>query len=485
MTHATTGAPAGTRSPRLATTASRLSDYRTSDIKIGSNRGIPRVWLEGRRLERAGFCAGTRYDLVVGSERVTLRIAEDGTRIVSAKHRKEAELPVIDLNSKEALSAFAGLDRLRVVIRDKEIHLLPLATQTKARERLSRIRHKAETGEPLTVGSLCHGGGVLSLALHEGLASGGVPASLRFANDIDSEVLEQAQAHNPAWCEDTALVAAPMQEIVADAWLLKQLGHVDLLEAGIPCVAASVAGRAKKKLAMAEADPNAGHLVVAFLGIVEALQPAIIVVENVPPYLNTASAHLLRHTLRDWGYQVQETILSGADFGALEDRKRMTMVAVTQGLSFEMDSIAKPPCEPRSLDEVLEDVPLDAKCWSEMNYLRVKEERDTAAGKGFRMQIVGPESTHVGTLGSGYQKNRSTEPKVRHPVEGDALLRLLTPTEHAKIKGVPQALIEGMPATRAHGLLGNGIVFEPFVALGRAIAATIRACLVPAIALAA
>lgn len=471
MNVAAQSTPAATRP---TTTVPRLSDYRTTEVKVGESHGYPRVWLEGRRIEKAGFLPGTRYELVAAGERVTLRIVENGARIVSVKRRADSALPVIDLNSKEALAAFEGLERVRVVIRENEIHLLPLATQSKARERLNRVREKVEKGESLTVGSLCHGGGVLSHALHEGMEDGGVGTALRFANDIDDGVLEQAQGHNPSWQDDTALIAAPMQEVVADSWLLKQLGPIDVLEAGIPCVAASLAGRAKKGLPMAEADPNAGHLVVAFLGIVEALQPAVIVVENVPPYQNTASAHLLRHTLRDWGYQVQETILSGAEFGALEDRKRMAMVAVTEGLSFEMDWIVKPPAVERTLGDVLEDVPLDAACWSGMDYLREKEIRDKAAGKGFRMQIVGPEDTRVGTVGADYQKNRSTEPKVRHPIDGDAKLRLLTPTEHARVKGVPPVLIEGMPPTRAHHLLGNGIVYEPFVALGRALARTIR-----------
>lgn len=455
--------------------AARTRDYRVAEVKLGTNRGSPRVWLEGRALDTAGFKPGSHYSLVVGDARVTLRIAENGARVVSTKRRKDADLPVIDLNSRESLAVFAGLDRLRVVIRANEIHLLPLATQAKAKERLARIQRKVETGEPLSVGSLCHGGGILSLALHAGLRSGGVASELSFANDIDAGVLEQAQGHNPAWNADTTLIAAPMQEVVADNWLLKQIGHVDLLEAGIPCVAASLAGRAKKGLAMAEADPNAGHLVVAFLGIVEALQPAIVVVENVPPYQNTASAHLIRHTLRDWGYEVQETVLAGADFNALENRKRMALVATTAGLHFDMAAIEKPDPIARKLGEVLEDVPLDAPCWSDMDYLRAKEDRDQAAGKGFRMQIVGPESTSVGTIGAEYQKNRSTEPKVRHPVQGDALLRLLTPTEHARIKGVPDLLIEGMPATRAHHLLGNGIVLAPFLALGRALADMLQA----------
>jgi len=447
-----------------------MQHYETVEVKLGQNKGAPRVWLEGKRLLKAGFAAGAKFAIDTGNERVVLRITSNGTRIVSAKHRADEDVPVIDLNSASALGVFAGLERLRVIIRKDEIHLLPLATQKKAAERIERLERKLKAGEPLTVGSLCHGGGVLSLALHNGLHEGGVETRLAFANDIDAQVLEHASSVNPVWDEATASVAAPMQEIVADNWLLNQLGSVEILEAGIPCVAASLSGRAKKGLSMAEADPNAGHLVVPFLAIVQAVQPCVVVVENVPPYQNTASAHLIRNTLRDWGYTVQEDVLAGGDFGAFEDRKRMVMVATTAGLAFDFTSITKPAPQAHTLAQIMEDIPENAECWSTMQYLRDKEVRDKAAGKGFRMQIVGPNDSRVGTIGAEYQKNRSTEPKVRHPVQGDCLLRLLTPTEHARIKGVPEQLIAGLPATRAHHLLGNGICFGPFLAVGKAIA---------------
>ncbi len=450
-----------------------MQHYEVAEVKLSHNKGAPRVWLEGKKLSKAGFTPGARYTVSVDGKHVVLTIAPDGTRIVSAKQRNDETLPVIDINSATALGMFEGLQRLRVVINRDSIHLLPLATQKKAAERLDRIERKLANGEALTVGSLCHGGGVLSLALHQGFEQAGVSTRLAFANDIEAELLDHAATHNPVWEERTHAVAAPMQEVVADEWLLKQIGTCELLEAGIPCVAASLAGRAKKGLDMAEADPNAGHLVVAFLGIVQALQPCIVVVENVPPYQNTASAHLIRNTLRDWGYSMQETVLAAGEFGAIENRKRMVMVAMTAGLSFDISSIQKPLTEHHTLAEVLEDIPTDAPCWNGMQYLRDKEERDMAAGKGFRMQIIGPEDNSVGTIGRDYQKNRSTEPKVRHPVEGDKLLRLLTPIEHARIKGVPEKLIADLPPTRAHALLGNGICFAPFVELGRAIAVAI------------
>lgn len=449
-----------------------MQSYEVREIKLGQAHGAPRVWLEGRRLSKAGFAVGAKYELHVGGQSVVLKIAADGERIVSSRKKDDDACPVIDVNSARALGVFDGLEKLRVIVRPGEIRLLPLASQKKAAERLTRIAGKIRNGEPLKVGSLCHGGGTTSYAVHTGMADAGVKTELAFANDFEPDVLFHAAEVNPAWTPDTIPVAAPMQEVVTDGWLLGKLGHVDLLEAGIPCTAASLAGRAKKGLAMAEADPNAGHLVVAFLALVEALQPAVIVVENVPPYQQTASAHLIRHTLRDWGYNVAEAVLDAQDFGSIEARKRLAIVATTAGLAFDFATVQKDPCEHR-LAEVLEAVPPDADCWSEMGYLRDKEIRDQAAGKGFRMQIVGPEATKIGTIGADYQKNRSTEPKVRHPTKGDALLRLLTATEHARIKGVPDRMIAGLPSTRAHHMLGNGVSVQAFRALAEAIARTL------------
>lgn len=435
--------------------------------KIGRHRGAPRLWLQGRQPEAAGFKPGAAYTIEVERERrtVILRLQDAGPRRVSRKEQGGRLVSVIDINSIETLSVFDGLEQVRIVTRQGVIFILPLASCARKVERSERLRAKMEKGEPLSVGSLSHGGGVLSLALHQGMEAAGIPTKLAFANDIRPELLEHASQVNPAWNPDTVALAAPMQELVFDAWAMSQLQPVDILEAGIPCTGASLSGRAKNGTSCAEAHPEVGHLVVAFLAIIAKVNPAVVVLENVVPYANTASMFIIRHQLRDLGYEVHETELDGADFNELEHRQRMCLVAVTEGVTFDWSQLMKPERRTRRLGEILEAVPDDASCWSEMEYLKKKEERDAAAGKGFAMQIVGPESTRVGTIGTGYQKNRSTEPKVQHPTRPE-LLRLLTPREHAACKGIPGALVEGLSATTAHEVLGQSIVFSAFIAVG-------------------
>ena len=442
-----------------------MQTYEIKQVSLGQNKGAPRIFIENHRLGQAGFSPGVRYEVKVDEGRVVLQLKEDGDRVVSGKTRGAAQVPVIDLNSNRVLGQFADHASVRLVVRYGQIHLLPLASRKRARERLDRLVNRLEQGKPLRTASVCHGGGVLSKALHDGLNEAGVESVLVMANDFEPGVLFQASLHNPVWNKRTKAVAAPLQEIVTDDYLLGQVGEIDVLEAGLPCTAASLSGRAKKHLSMAEADEKAGHLVAPFLALINRMQPAIVVLENVPPYQNTASMWLLRHTLRDWGYVVHEAILGAQDFGCLEDRKRLCMVAVTAGLSFEIEAV-KPRLhsKPRVRD-VLEHVPDDDPSWKQVAYLKAKEERDKAAGKGFRMQLVDMDATRIGTIGSQYMKARSTEPRIPHPDPDDPRSRLLTPGEHAAAKGVDPVLIAGMPATRAHHLLGNGVCPAPVEAV--------------------
>src|SRR3546814_1472524 len=80
------------------------------------------------------------------------------------------------------------------------------------------------------------------------------------------------------------------------------------------------------------------------------------------------------------------------------------------------------------------------------------------------MQIFQPDSTKIATLTRGYAKIRSTDPILQHPTD-PTLLRQITPVEHARIKGVPEKMIEGLGITIAHQMLGQSILAKPFRAL--------------------
>jgi len=363
------------------------------------------------------------------------------------------------------------------------IYLMPLASEVRKQERLTRLHTKLENGDPIAMGSLSHGGGILSNAIHAGLEKAGIDSYLAFANDIDVDLLEHTQNHNEVWSENTQFVGMPMQELAFDEYAVSKLKTVECLELGIPCSAHSVAARAKKgkEQSLPEDDPSVGHLAVAFLAIVARVNPAVIVLENVRPYQSSASMSIIRNQLRDMGYQIHERILNAADWNCLEARIRMCMVAVTEGMAFDFEQLLVPEKTQRKLGEIMDDVPLDADCWSPMDYLKVKEVRDAAKGSSFAMQIFDSESDHIGTIRKGYHKNGSSDPKIRHPENPD-LLRLLNQYEHARCKGIPEHLITGMSKTSAHELLGQSVSHPPFVSVGELVGRALKGSLVPLVA---
>jgi DNA (cytosine-5)-methyltransferase 1 len=152
-------------------------------------------------------------------------------------------------------------------------------------------------------------------------------------------------------------------------------------------------------------------------------------------------------------------------------RLRRAQFRTTKTLDqFDFDRLAPAVRIVRRIADVLDPAigPDDAK-WSEMRGLKAKRERDAERGNGFKMQIVEAEQTSVPTLRKGYHKGGSTDPVLRHP-DRPELLRRFTSAEHARIKGVPDHLVEGLSETTAHQLLGQGIVYEPFRAVGQRIA---------------
>lgn len=434
---------------------------------IGSNRGKPRIWLQNDEVAGAGLAPGDRYDIHMAGGTVVLKANPDGSRVVSYKDdRKGNRNPVIDLNSRDLLALFDGMSAIRLVQREGEIYLLPLASEIRKKERLSRLKAKVLAGEPLSVGSLSHGAGLLSHAMHEGLKQAGIESKTRFANEIRQELLEHSARTHDHWAPDTITLAAPMQELAFDEAAMRHLPRTEIMEMGLPCSGASVAGRAKRGTAKPEDHPHVGHLVVAALIILAKANPAVILFENVIPYASSASASILRNQLRDLGYNTHETVLKGADFNALEHRDRWCMVAVTEGMHFDWSMLQIPPKQTLTLSEVLDDIPLDDPMWTEMKGLKAKQERDIAAGKGFLMQTFSGEAEKIATITKGYAKVRSTDPKIEHPTNPN-LLRQVTTAEHARIKQFPERVIEGLGITIAHEALGQAILRDPFVAAGK------------------
>jgi len=429
-------------------------------------------------LLRAGFTPGLAFRVSGDHERQQLTIAIDasGDRHVShktsrkaaRKTTRDAPVPVIDLNSTQTLASLSGLQQVRIVIRVGTIHVLALASHRKAAARALRLQKRLHDALPLRCASVAFGAGITSWALHAGLANSGLSTTLVAANEIREDLVATATSNNSVCTPATAITCLPMQEAVMDDWTIARIGAVDLLEIGIPCSGASVAGAAKRGLTRMEDHPLVGHLVVAAIQWIAALQPAIVLIENVPPYARSASAAILRAWLRDAGYRVQEVELEARLFGSLEHRVRWFLVAHPASLDLTLNDLAPPLANGGQLGDLLDDIASDDPRFRPVEYLLAKEQRDQAKGNGFRTQWLDATSTSVPTLRKGYHKGGSTDPRLRHPTN-PALSRLLSAAEHARIKGIPDTLLAGVSETTAHQICGQSVDTRPVRAVGQRI----------------
>ncbi|RMV79100.1 C-5 cytosine-specific DNA methylase [Pseudomonas caricapapayae] len=438
---------------------------------IGESRGVARLWLEGQKLLRAGVKIGSNYTLRenVSKRRLELNptVGAAPGFVVSKRERNGVVTPLLEIRSEILRKVFATARKVRVVIRLGCIVVTAIENDARTQERLDRWTTKIVKGEPLAVCSLFHGGGVLDRAIHNGLLRAGVGSFVQVGVELESQYLDASLRNNPMlWTEQSIAICSDIRDIRRGLDIPK----CEIVVAGIPCTGASRAGKAKNKLLATEEHQSAGALFVDFLDFVRYANPAVAIIENVPDYLTSTSMMVIRSVLGGLGYKLFECVLRGAEFGALENRERMTVVAYTNGA---MTDLVREDIEPvrvkeASLGAVLEDIPHDDKLWKPYAYLVDKAIRDKAVGKGFARQLINADSVSCGCIGRGYAKARSTEPFIQHPVDS-SLSRLLTKEEHARVKTIPEEIVAGVSDTIAHEILGQSVIFSAFEALAQAI----------------
>lgn len=448
--------------------------------KLGENRGAPRIWLQGEKLEKEGYRAGDTFR-IEESKGARLVLVKNGDRKVSGKKRGDKRVPIIDLNTKQLAELFDADEKLKVAIRKGKIVITKHYTSGQVAERLERIRSKIREGKKLAVHSHYHGAGVLDLAIHSGFAKAGVNTFCQVAIELEREYLDISMQRNKHLFdeEESIFIEGPIQDVRCDPRV-----KADILLAGIPCTGASTAGRAKmrdtkgeKRTYLPEEHDAAGSLFFYTLRYIEVAQPGIVIIENVKAYASTASMAVIRSVLDSLGYRVQERVLGGNEFGALENRERLCVVGITKGLDevIDIDDIVPLREKPEKLSDVLEYIPEDSDMWSEMAYLAKKEKRDAEKGNSFKRQLFTGEEPKISTVTRQYLKRRSTDPFIQSPWD-EKKSRLLTRFEHCRVKGIPETLVDDptIPEGRAHELLGQSVVFPMFEAVGYALGASLQ-----------
>ncbi|WP_458098564.1 hypothetical protein [Roseomonas sp. WA12] len=105
-----------------------MAHIETARVRVGNNKGRPRVWLDGARLLRAGFIGGTTYFYRAEAGRLVCQLErmEDPTGARKVTGRPDGK-PIMDLTGSDVrtLLGDTGATHVDVTFEPGRITLTP------------------------------------------------------------------------------------------------------------------------------------------------------------------------------------------------------------------------------------------------------------------------------------------------------------------------------------------------------------------------
>jgi len=426
--------------------------------KLGTNKGRRRLWFEGEILNKSGFAPNTPYRRVNNPDgkQISLFKLEESDyvstdRRVTKSMRGDKPRPIIDLCDKSIETILGDVERVRVQLSYGLIVISAHPEDQAKSDRESRFTDNKNKGQ-ITHASLFTGGGISTDAIHSALNEEGlIKTGCTWVCEADLKYINEAQQNCFAIDDETVILNGLVEEIETQLFT-----QVDVLSLSMECAGFSKAGKVKHKMS---AEEHSGTALFGVMNAIKASNPAVIISENVVEAMNSPMYVLLTSELKRLGYKVFETELSNKQTGSVERRRRYWLTAISENLAPDDISLSDVAPNLIPLKHYLNSVP--ESMWADNQYLKDKQIRDAAAGKGFaNRQLLTGEEIEVGTIGRHYAKRRSTEPFM---VRADNKERLFTPEEHAKLKSIPQRLVPKTGMTIAHQILGQSVDYlQPY-----------------------
>lgn len=248
----------------------------------------------------------------------------------------------------------------------------------------------------------------------------------------------------------------------------KSLPDFDVLLAGFPCQAFSIAGK------RGGFDDTRGTLFFDVARIIKEKQPKAFLLENVKGLTNHRSGKTLQvilNTLReDLGYTVFYKVLNAKEYGVAQLRERIYIVGFKNaGDSFDYP-LPLPQEERKVIRDIIEENPVDARYYLSTSYLaalKAHKARHQALGHGFGYEVRDLDEV-AGTIvcgGMGKERNlivdtRQTDFTVRTHIKGEYNkegLRKMTPLEWERLQGFPDNWTAGIADVHRYKQMGNSV----------------------------
>ena len=261
----------------------------------------------------------------------------------------------------------------------------------------------------------------------------------------------------------------PFGDITRDSTKNSIPDNFDILCAGFPCQAFSIAGK------RGGFEDTRGTLFFDVAEIIKLKKPKAIFLENVKGLRNhnggKTLATILNVLRNDLGYYVPEPqIINAKNYGVPQNRERIYIVGFRNDLNIDSFSYPEPLEEKVFFGKVKEENVVPTKYYLSTQYLRTlvsHKERHASKGNGFGYEIIKDDeiSNAIVVGGMGRERNlvidnRITDYTPTTHIKGEVNregIRKMTPREWARLQGFPDNFIIPVADASAYKQFGNSV----------------------------
>ncbi|WP_137297198.1 DNA cytosine methyltransferase [Psychromonas sp. SP041] len=443
----------------------RIHRYAVKKLKSGAAR----IYIQNSdTLRSAGLPENSLIDIEYSKNSITIKLDENGKNKIMDTGRGA----LLELKNKKTAESVGEFDFVTVTFRKGKVVISLHYADVQKLSRERNILQAVMNGEAIRTSSFFSGLGMLSYHLKEGLKRAGIDSQITFANDICPIAMECNLSGNPMW--DTASHDAFVSVDALENLDLSELKPADMVEVGYSCVGQSTLCKKENR----DLDhPIAGTLFVKLLAALEKINPAIVVFENTPAFVKSKTLNIIKREMK--GYRFEECVFNGHEFGELEARRRVCVVAISDGLGEVNLSSVSPGDEVQHniLGDFLDPVPLDSELWREMAHVKKKV---LDPNLNYKNMLYNGTEKLIATITATYSSPKVGSPMIAHPTV-DGLQRQIKSIEHARIRLLPDRMFVAVkkiingdtPMVSAKGsssaanrLLGNGVSKKLWQAIG-------------------
>ena len=244
---------------------------------------------------------------------------------------------------------------------------------------------------------------------------------------------------------------------------------MDVLCAGFPCQAFSIAGR------RGGFEDTRGTLFFDVAEIIKKKRPKAIFLENVKGLRNhdkgKTLATILNVLREDLDYYVPEPqILNAKEFGVPQNRERIFIVGFRKDLGITNFQYPEPTNKDTVLDDILEQEEVSVKYYLSTTYVQTLKNhraRHESKGNGFGYQIIANDGIANAVVcgGMGRERNLVLDDRLTNFVPVTHItgevnregIRKMTPREWARLQGFPDNFRIVVSDAQAYKQFGNSV----------------------------